>query len=69
MQTVDPAAEANQTKNSKDEKAIDDPSTLATKRPKTLPMILETVCQRFSWRVPLSCKEPFTIAMIDAQCC
>jgi hypothetical protein len=43
-----------------------DPSTLSNKRPKTLPMISEILCQRSSWTTLRPRKEPFTLAMIDA---
>ena len=44
-----------------------DPTTLANKRPKTLPMLGEILCQRRgAWKALLPRKEPFTLAMIDA---
>jgi hypothetical protein len=43
-----------------------DPTTLANKRPKTLPMLGEIIRQRSAWKAPLPRKEPFTLAMIDA---
>ena len=43
-----------------------DPTTLASKRPKTLPMLGEIIRQRGSWTEPRPRKEPFTLAMIDA---
>jgi hypothetical protein len=43
-----------------------DPQTLASKRPKLLPLLGEIIQQRGAWKEPLPRKEPFTIAMIDA---
>jgi hypothetical protein len=43
-----------------------DPSTLSSKRTKTLPMISKIFRQRSSWTTPRPRKEPFTLAMIDA---
>jgi hypothetical protein len=43
-----------------------DPTTLAHKRLKTLPMLGEIISQRGAWKEPLPWKEPFTIAMIDS---
>ena len=43
-----------------------DPQTLASKRPKLLPMLSEIIQQRGAWKEPLPRKEPFTIAMLDA---
>jgi hypothetical protein len=43
-----------------------DPATLASKRPKLLPMLGQIVQQTSAWKEPLPKKEPFTIAMIDA---
>jgi hypothetical protein len=43
-----------------------DSATLASKRPKLLPMLGQIIQQRGTWKQPLPRKEPFTIAMIDA---
>ena len=43
-----------------------DPTTLASKRPKLLPMLGQIIQQRGAWTEPRPRKEPFTIAMIDA---
>jgi hypothetical protein len=43
-----------------------DPSTIAQKRPKTLPTISQIIHQRAAWSAPLPRKEPFTLDMIDA---
>jgi hypothetical protein len=43
-----------------------DPTTLASKRPKLIPMLGQIIQQRGAWKEPRPRKEPFTIAMIDA---